>query len=170
MALSRGMAAAIIKVVSSDPECRRRIKSPLAAVLPDNWGIAGGVRNYGFALAETYKAIAKGGFSAQPSKEQDDLVCYGIRDATIEALERAIKKAKTGDTLKSILEVTYSNRDNPIVHTATKIVLSGKDDYVFDWHATLNIDNPLIYPSEKAFEGNTGAVTFEKFTGFGAKP
>jgi len=41
--------------------------------------------------------------------------------------------------------------------------------YVFDLHATLNVDDPLIYPSVLHFSNSRGAVTFEAFQGFGLK-
>ena len=166
MPLSRGLAVAIVNVVASDPECRRRIDSALATVLPDSWGIAGGTRNFAYAFVGTYASLAQGKYSAQPTKEQDDLVCYGIRDATIEALQKAIKKAGPSDSIKSISDVDYAIRDNPIVHTATKIVIAKGSEYIFDWHATLNTKNPIIYPSEKDFEANKNSVVFSSFTGF----
>jgi hypothetical protein len=166
MALSRGLALAIVTVVENDPECKRRIDSPLSTLLPDDWGLAGGIRNFGFALAETYKALADGRYSAQPSAAQDDLVCYGIRDATIDALKTAILGTAPGGSLSLVADVGYVIRDNPIVHTATLVTLVDKSDYVFDWHATLNPGNPLIYPSAKAFEENRDSVHFAAFTSF----
>ena len=166
MPLSRGLALAIVNVIAADPECKRRISSGLASVMPSGLGWTGSVRNYGFALKETYKAIFSGGYSAQPTAEQDDLVCYGIRDATIEALEKALKKAKGDDTLAAISAVSYVVRDEPIVHTATLITVAKQWKYVFDWHATLETRNPMIYPSEKAFMENRDRVVFSSFTGF----
>ena len=166
MTLSRGLAAAIVDVVVNDPECVRRIDSGFATVFPDSLGIAGAARNFAFAFAGTYASLAQGKYSAQPTKDQDDLVCYGIRDATMAAIEKAIKTAGPGDSLKSISEVYFSIRDEPLVHTATKIVIANTYDYVFDWHATLNTRNPIIYPSEKDFEANKGSKEFASFTGF----
>lgn len=166
MPLSRGLALAIVDVIAADPECKRRIDSGLSAIMPSSLGWTGSVRNYGFAFKETYKAIFSGGYSAQPTTEQDDLVCYGIRDATIEALEKALKKVKGDSTLSAISEVSYVIRDDPIVHTATLITVTKRWKYVFDWHATLETRNPLIYPSEKAFMENRDSVVFSSFTGF----
>lgn len=39
-------------------------------------------------------------------------------------------------------------------------------DYVFDWHATLDAGNPLIYPSSDAFQKGEGATPFMDFEGF----
>ena len=166
MPLSRGLALAIVGAVAADPECNRRINSPIGSILPSRLGWAGSVRNYGYALVGTYAALPQGKYSAQPTKEQDDLVCYGIRDATMDAIKAAIKKAKPGDSLKTISEVSYVVRDNPIVHTATLIVMSKTSAYVFDWHATLDTGNPMMYPSAEAFDKGEGSVTFAKFTNF----
>jgi hypothetical protein len=39
--------------------------------------------------------------------------------------------------------------------------------YVFDWHATLDLENPLIYASEIDFRNKGTEVDFKDFEGFG---
>lgn len=107
-----------------------------------------------------------GGIRRSATAAQDDLVCYGIRDATIAALNTAIKRTAPGGSLRLIADVGYVIRDNPIIHTATLVTLVDKSAAVFDWHATLNAANPLLYPSAKAFEDNRDSVHFAAFRGF----
>jgi hypothetical protein len=163
MALSRGMALTVVKVIDTDPECRWRINSPLSAILPASLGIAGSVRNLGFILSDV---VTQRSLSVKPTTAEEELICYGIRDAAIEALQKAVKASKGGDLLNAITKVTYINRDHPAVHAAMSITIAGKDTYVFDWHATLDTKNPMLYPSAAAFDSSTGFVTFSEFTGF----
>jgi hypothetical protein len=51
MPLSREIAEAIVKVVQQDPACQERIPSCLSYVLPDSWGIAGPLRNWGLVIS-----------------------------------------------------------------------------------------------------------------------
>ncbi len=207
MALSQELAAEIVAVVKADPECRRRIDSVLS-VLPSQLGISGGTRNIMFMVQNVPRAVdlgfrrgfeplSRGILNLSPTDAQGELACFGIRDATIQALTAAIQVAQPGSLLKSIAEVDYENRDSGADHTATKITLAplpdlaialsettagrapsearlrvpgrfgplGKD-YVFDWHATLDAGNPLIYPSTEAFQKGEGATPFKDFDGF----
>jgi len=161
MKLTRGLAKAIVDVIAIDKEAQRRIDSALAYIIPDSFGGAGGVRNFGFALIETYTG------NGQPTKEQDSLVCYGIAEYTYELINKAIAKSKQESMLRTIKKASYINRDlYNIAHQATLITFQDGTEVVFDWHATLNSKNPLIYPSPEDFRKGTNSVTFDNFTEF----
>ena len=42
--------ARILELVKKDPEVLRRLESNLDDILPDKWGIAGGIRNFGYVI------------------------------------------------------------------------------------------------------------------------
>jgi len=164
MKLTRGLAKAIVDVVALDKEAQRRIDSVLAYALPDALGGAGGIRNFGFALVETYFG------DGNPTKEQDSLVCYGITEHTSQLINTAIKKSKQDSMLRTIKKASYVNRDlYGMPHQATLVCFQDDTQVVFDWHATLNSKNPLIYPSSDDFTKGTNSVNFDSFTGFDEK-
>lgn len=147
MGLSKKTAQAVIDAVTKDTESRRRIDSVLS-YLPDGLGIAGSIRNIGIMLKD---------WNAD-DVESANHVCTGIADAT----EAAIKKAK----IPEISEVGTADRVyRSVYHTATLIKTNDGGEYVFDWHATLNSLNPLIFRKNDWMEDKNG-VQFAGFTGF----
>ena len=38
--------------------------------------------------------------------------------------------------------------------------------YIFDWHCTLRIDNPMIFPSQEDWDHTASGVLSWRFTGF----
>ncbi len=150
-------AKAVVDTVRNDPKCRRRIESWLSTVLPDSIGLAGGLRNVGLMIrdwdAEKPETVAK--------------VCVGIAAQTADAINSA---AKSNPSLRRIAQANDTDRTfGGTYHVATRVQMIDGSAYVFDWHATLNVDNPLIYPSTLDFRNSAGAVTFEAFHGFGLK-
>lgn len=183
MALSKELADAIVSVVITDPESYKRIDSWLGHLplpyLHISWAAPGDIRNYWYAWTDTWVKIAHGHYWAQPTREQEDFICYGISNATIDAIKAAVEEAKTiarllgdshvktkEDVLGSIASVSDSQWFGGFPHQATKIVMPDKSNYVFDWWRTLDPFNPLIYPSEDDFQHDTGKVEYKSFKGF----
>lgn len=151
--LTRPDAQAIVEAVRNDPEARRRIQSWLSDALPDAAGIAGSIRNLWF-MAQDFNA-------ENPDTVQR--VCGGIADQAAVAITRALGKPALG-RVKGAADVGRVHRG--VHHFATRVNMKDGTSYVFDWHATLNVDNPLLYPSVEQFGLGNGAVTFERFSGF----
>ncbi|HEX8484371.1 hypothetical protein [Sphingomonas sp.] len=146
-------AREIVRAVKRDPECQRRINSFLSAV-PAGLGISGSLRNWGYVLT-----------NRDPTEvDTANMVCTGIADATMKAIgtdslcRAALRRIDRADTIDRLHLGTH--------HTATSIKMADGKTYVFDWHATLNIGNPLLYPSAAAFVSGSGSVTFADFLGF----
>ena len=157
MALSKAVAKAIVTAVSGDTESHSRItgdlKSNSGSMLPDSWGISGAVRNWGHVLTgkdPTEKAVA-------------DTVCTGIADATSEAINRALKTKPGIPEIK--VSTTIDRELNGVHHTATLVQMVDETSYVFDWHATLNVLNPMIFKPAGWKKDNHG-VLFTRFEGF----
>ncbi len=150
--LTRSLAAKIVEVVGKDATCKTRITSSFGN-LPAGWGISGGLRNISIMGLDLFNPWSDG-----PSAEETKLVCTGIAEATA----AAITKAK----IPYLKLATDVDRSSGVYHVATGITLHSDRVYVFDWHATLIIDNPLIYPSLEDFRKSKGAVTYASFTGF----
>lgn len=152
-------AKAMVKAVAADPECTRRIKSILSAV-PSGWGVSGGIRNFGMAIVNTYSFNR---FFDPSDPEIDAIVCTGIAAQTALAIAKA---AKTTPALRNVKSTsTVSRVLNGVDHTATLIVMTSKS-YVFDWHATLDVNDPLLYPSPADFDKGSNSVTLKAFKGF----
>jgi hypothetical protein len=153
MSLSKGTAQKIVDAVSQDSESQKRIGSSLATVLPDGWGVTGALRNWGLVLS-----------GQDPTeKEIADIVCTGIADATSAAITSALKGEKPLTEVAGA--TTVSRRVWGTDHTATLIKMADKSEYVFDWHATLNVFNPLIFKVDDWKMGQ-GGVQLHEFQGF----
>lgn len=151
MFLTRATAAAIVEAVDRDPMCRSNVNSFLRKVLPDSIGRTGSVRNFALALA-----------MRDPSEEKyERWVCTGIAKLTSQAINRALDG---GGTIPGVRQSECVDRFHPICHTATRITTRSGSDYVFDWHATLDTRNPMIYRLHD-WMACRGGVTFEKFQG-----
>lgn len=148
MALSVVTATRIVSAVVQDSESRKRIDSPLAKVLPDRLGVAGGVRNVWMIL--------QGNDGSEP--EAAKLSCVGIADATSEAIN--------GAKIPGVASATMHDRPNTKTeHTATLVVMEDGSEYVFDWHTTLKVHEPMIY-RKKEWDRASGGVLFSAFKGF----
>ena len=143
VSLTRAVAAKIVEVVGKDATCKARINSSFGS-LPAAWGVSGGLRNISIMGLDLFNPWSEG-----PSSDESKLVCTGIADATC----KAINNAKI-PYVKLAAEVT---RTEGVYHVASGVTLQSGKTYVFDWHATLMIDNPLIYPSPKDFKKGSGA-------------
>ncbi len=148
MPLTRATAAKIIQIVKADPVASSRIKSLFSEVIPDSWGWTGSIRNISMIFEDpTDPAVS-------------NLVCVGISDAASLAIDAALKQAP------GIPEVVSSESLNRTVHkvehTATLVNMKDSSAFVFDWHATLNIDNPMISAKSDWLQG-INAILFSDF-------
>lgn len=170
--LTKGLTESIILAVAKDAECQKLIPSVLGE-FPPSWGIAGGIRNFtndpignlDLEIAAKYYNIPIKyipDFLKQRSgldPEDEAKVCTGLARATA----IAINKAKMSFYVSSAFS---QNRVlNGTDHTATGIKLMSGITVVFDWHATLRIRCPLIYPSIEDFNNGTKAITADAYIG-----
>lgn len=157
--LTRGEADDICAVVAADPECRHRISSVLSFI-PSSWGIAGGIRNTGYIALELGSGAR---LFDVTSPEGAAMVCVGIAEQTARALRRQIgcraALMRLGDA------GTIDRELRGVAHTATLLQFASSR-YVFDWHATLDLDDPIIHPSVNAFRHGLGGIPRSKFEGF----
>lgn len=152
--LSKMQAGEIISAVLNDPESFKRTKSSLS-FLPSGLGIAGSLRNWGYVIS-----------GQDPTEEKiANTVCTGIADATAAAITRAMaaKNSKLGFLKRATV---ISRVSVGVHHTATQVFTTDGKDYVFDWHATLTLSDPLLYPSGAKFEKAEGSVAYASFNGF----
>lgn len=148
------MAAEIIAAVKSDATSRKRIEDSVFGKIPASWGAAGLVRNV--SMFVTSGSIITG----EPASGEDEkLVCTGIADATVEAINR-VKIAGV------VIASAHERILNGSHHTGTKIDLSRFGAVVFDWWSTLRIDDPLIYRTVPNFNQASGGVLYSDFKGF----
>jgi hypothetical protein len=193
MSLNRGTAAAIVEAVQKDKACKEQIESWLGSVF-GGIGWAGGVRNLGFIagnaaalLGASYGAgmMAYGGRPVEGGKFYNSVekevgtitnlnvtdkqaleVCTGIAEATAKAINDALKRAPAGATLGAVLRADSQDRvGTTTAHTATGIWMRDKSNYVFDWHATLRVGDPMLHKTTADFSAGNG-VLFSQFTGF----
>ena len=186
MALSRATAEAIIRAVEQDRDCRERIRSVFGVVPP---GYAGAVRNSAMMAANApwlwgvfgpigvaagtarqldlqRNANRHNPFNLQPTTLQERYNCLGIAEATRDAINAALRRAKDGDGLALIQAADQADRWTSIGHAATGITMRDSKRYIFDWHCTLRIDNPMIFPSQEDWDHTASGVLSSRFTGF----
>lgn len=157
MSLSKEAATAIVKVVSRDSESFNRINTfegdaIMTRIVPDSWGITGDLRNWSL--------IAVG---ADPTEDAAaNFVCVGIADASSAAISNALKNSAN---LPDVDSSETISRSKPAAHTATLVTMKDGSQYVFDWHKTLNVNNPFIFKVDD-WNQNREGVMFTKFSGW----
>ena len=137
------LKAAIIAAVKNDPECVRRIDSLLSYPLPDSWGMAGSLRNIPNMVFFYVRVWLQGNKKAVDSDAYKEL-CGGIAEAAVKTIRKAGVEWKGNK-----LEVRQVKRDRVAQHYAVKVKIGDDNWIVFDWHQTLNIDNPVIQSESK---------------------
>ena len=155
-------AKSMCAVVAGDPEASKRIDSNLDGLVPAAWGIAGGLRNAGYVAL----GLVTGGVLGDPTEpEYANRVCTGISDAASDALNRAI--AKRDARVRNLERASPISRvTNGIDHTAVQVAMKDGQKHVFDWHATLDASNPLLFQSPAVWvEGGSG-TPLDKFLGW----
>lgn len=134
MHLTRAKAEEITLVVASDAKCIQLVlRGFWGGGLLSEMGWAGGARNASFMVT-----------GADPTEpEVAQYLCTGIAETTAAVLRRAIESGR----LQGVLNADVASREPgpsvSIYHTATLVELPG-GKAVFDWHATLQPDNPKI--------------------------
>ena len=164
MCLSKEAASDIVSAVKKDADCNAKINSRLKR-RPASWGASGWTRNvaYGVYLSVTLDDYVYSASGTNPAFES--LLCTGIASCT----ERAIAGALERPGIPEVKSVGKVDRFDP-PHTATLITMKEGSEYVFDWHATLNPRNPLIYRAAD-WQAKRRAYAQEAvaFTGFACK-
>lgn len=164
-------AKAIVEVVAADQNCRRVIQSGLDKIIPDKLGAAGGIRNVGYWARSLVKDATDALDITHAADVWEDLDCNTIAKATVNALNKALQGGSS--KLRSVKRVTSIVRDtkhgNSYEHTATLVAISNETPVVFDWHANLSINNPMIYPDVMSFHLGKNSVTFDELRAMGDK-
>lgn len=176
--LTRDMADAIVGAVKADPACRLLLPKVSAFRFFAPIGHAGTSRNlfnWGMELrAASYRLPFDRTSFAKAAKALEDYwrdtgdaeACTGVATATARALTRVAGSAGY-DFLKGAGPQDRMPGDPARdFHTATAVTVTGDRRYVFDWHATLDIAEPLIFPSVEAFKQGRGAVKYGHFWGW----
>jgi len=154
-------AKSIAKIVSNDPEASKRIDSNIDGIIPASWGIAGGVRNAGYVALGM---LTFGKYADPTEPEFANRVCTGISDAASNAISKYIGKKPE---LRNVASVNPISRIlNGVDHTAVQIAMQDGQLHVFDWHATLDADNPLIFQSPSAWLKGAGGIPLKNFSGW----
>lgn len=155
MPLTFLQASNIIEIVSADSQCRWRVnmdysnKKDFFKYIPDSFGISGSLRN--IWMMEQQVDVT--------DPENAAIVCTGIAEATSKAINEMMSRK-----LKGIRSADEISRESPASHTATLITTVKGDKYVFDWHSTLNLRNPLITAEKDWVRGFHDGKTFEKLS------
>jgi hypothetical protein len=118
---------------------------------------AGSVRNI--------PLVAKGiiqGKNLEDDPEATAKLCIGITAVTVKAIHNAIRQSK----LPEVHGCSGTHRVHwGVHHEATWIRMKDGSEYVFDWHATLKINDPVISKADDWQNGRTG-INFVLFAGF----
>lgn len=182
MAISRGTAAAIVELVEKDSACRERIAS-VFGILPASWGVAGGARNVAmmaanapevtmFVLApyrRTQMILSDGRINPLnwlPTAGQDPYICVGIAEATRDAINKALTRAGAASSLGQVKSASLEARSTTVTHAATGITMQDGSQYIFDWHCTLRLGDPMLFPSIKDWDATEKGELFSVFAGW----
>jgi hypothetical protein len=164
MALSRDTAGKIIAIVAADADTCRRIGKPVSSedLLHDptmvsifkkrleELGAAGGFRNATLMFLMS-------------TDELNEINCAGIAAASVKPLVAAIAAGK----LPEVKKAGANYRETGVFkvgHYATWISMSDGSEYMFDWHATLNPNNPAISTPALWSTGASG-INYVNFKG-----
>lgn len=170
--LTREMADAIVKAVQNDAECRVLLPRVNLFQFFAPVGHAGTARNYANAWMESATGIVHAGLPDERARREerrvvsDDQACTGVAAATARALGRIA--GKPGYEFLTAAGTVDRMPNNPArdYHTATEVTVASGKSYVFDWHSTLDIGNPLIFASPAAFKAGQNPVKYAHFWGW----
>jgi hypothetical protein len=162
MALTKQVAQKIVDAVADDSECWRVIEPPasrdpkvraMTRVL-EYTETAGSFRNV--------LLMAMGKEPGDPTF--DRLICQGVQVVT----QKAILKWMRANRLPEVRSCAGAHRITGIFrvhHQATWVRMRDDAEYVFDWHATLRVRNPVISKLPDWLVARNGLL-FEQFEGF----
>ena len=155
-------AKAIAARVAADPEASKRINSNIDAVIPASWGMAGGLRNAGYVVL----GMATGYRMGDPTEpEYANRVCTGISDAAVAAINAGVNSRLA--PLRRVRQALQVDRDlDGTAHTAVRVEMIDGQCHVFDWHATLDADNPMLFKSVAGWLAGRGGTPLDDFKGF----
>jgi hypothetical protein len=155
MSLSVETATMIVNAVAADGACKNAVQpSPIFDTLfavpmlgLEVTGLAGSARN----LAMIFQGKGAG------DKDFDEKICLGIAMVTANAIRKA--------GIPGIRSVATAHREHwGVHHEGTWIRMTDESQYVFDWHATLRVRDPLISTFDD-FMLATNATHFALFSG-----
>ena len=91
--------------------------------------------------------------------------CTAISEAAQKAIDKRQKLSP--DFVPGLARVSCHSRSEGFAHMGVVLEMKDKKDYVLDWWATLDIDNPLVYKFDD-FDMNRkdAALEFKNFGGF----
>jgi peptidoglycan hydrolase-like protein with peptidoglycan-binding domain len=183
--LSTEVAREVVRAVSNDPECRKSISSVLAYFLPPDKGWTGGVRNFlmvfadipNYALEEVVNAYRRSSASKGDKTERyvapknfppnaphvDRIICTGIAEATANTINRVLTSSRT--LSQHVQTARMESRRTGIAHAGTLLQMVNGSQFIFDWHMTLQPENPLIFRAEDWHNRRSG-VLYSRFNGF----
>lgn len=181
--MPRSIASAIVDAVAADPACRQYIPTVSPFFIAQRG--AGGLRNFVNMSAEGMAWVGVKAVElarAKPDatkyakdyweKQGVDQACTNIAAVTDAAITAAIQRRSIPAWVKAARPVSrVPSRDNHVLadHTATGIDTADGKTYVFDWHATLMLRNPLISRSLAEWERGDDKYrsAFSTFQGWG---
>jgi len=176
--LSRGMADAIVAAVRHDPQCAEVMPKVSAFKFFTPARHAGTARNALNNAAANLAAVEGRAFRALGFQKAGKVIedywdvigskeaCTGIAAITAKALSRVrgqrgyefLIDAGAIDRMPTHLAHDF--------HTATAVTVEGNRVYVFDWHSTLDLGNPLIFQSSDAFQADGPCSKYTQFWGW----
>ena len=91
--------------------------------------------------------------------------CTGISEAAQAAIEA--RQKQSANFVPGLKRVSCYSRSQGYAHMGVELTMSDDSNYILDWWATLDIENPLVYKFDD-FDMNRkdAALTFAKFGGF----
>ncbi len=172
--LTREMADKIVTAVRNDPECRRLLTGTTAFRFFAPIGHAGTARNFTNAFLISLvqikgwvqsEAVSRRNVNDQTDKG-DAEACTGIATATARILNKLAQKPGFEFLVGAGPQDRLPSDPMNDFHTATQVTVVPGKTYVFDWHATLSLDCPLIFPSPTAFKAGRPVVRYPHFWGW----
>lgn len=176
--LTRAMADKVVGAISSDPNCRKLMPALSAYRFFAPNGHAGTARNmtnaFIIGLADIDKWVqTKAGFAEAGRRTYrrwedagDRQACTGIATATSRVLNKLARKPGFEFLQGAGPQDRLPSDPMKDFHTATQVTVDPGKTYVFDWHATLSVGCPLIFPSPTAFKAGRPVVKYPHFWGW----
>ena len=162
MALTVETVRKICDIVNKDTDCRSVINADVPSPVLQLTGLAGAARNLVLISGDIIPPLATRSINEMLGRKVDNtkLLCLGITVATQKAILRERKSLPELHACAAISRVHWG-----VHHTATWVRMKDDSEYAFDWHATLNIYDPLLSRAEEWMEAK-GAVFARNFGGF----